>query len=68
MTVKEAARELGVGAGMVYKLMKQRQIAYLQVGGRKLPDDKSLAEYKRKQFFPVKQKERPPYRFRHLKV
>ena len=48
MNVKEAAAELGVSVHMIYKLMRTGQLAYLQVGRRRLPIANSLTEYRQK--------------------
>jgi excisionase family DNA binding protein len=48
LTVKRAATVLGVSIHMIYKLMRNGQLAYLQVGRRRLPLDSSVREYKEK--------------------
>ncbi len=48
MNVKEASAELGVSIHMIYKLMRNGQLGYLQVGRRRLPLDSSVIEYRQK--------------------
>jgi excisionase family DNA binding protein len=48
MNVKEASAELGVSVHMIYKLMRNGQLGYLQVGRRRLPLDSSVIEYRQK--------------------
>jgi len=48
MNVKDAAAKLGVSIHMIYKLMRNGQLAYLQIGRRRLPIDNSVTEYRQK--------------------
>jgi excisionase family DNA binding protein len=46
MNVKDAARELGVSISMIYKLMGNKELAYVQVGRRKMPTEDGVRAYK----------------------
>jgi excisionase family DNA binding protein len=54
MTVKEAARELTCSISLVYKLMKDGQIAYERRGRRRLPVGSSVAEYRQRNLVPAR--------------
>ncbi len=71
MTVKEAAKELTCSISLVYKLMKDGQIAYERRGRRKLPVGSSVAEYRHRNLVPARPasegvQPRHPHRYKHL--
>ncbi len=73
MTVKEAAQELNCSISLIYKLMREGQIAYERRGRRKLPVASSLMEYRQRNLVPVnpvasgaKVPLTAGYRFKHL--
>jgi len=72
VTVKEAAKELACSISFVYKLMRERQIAFERRGRRKFPVNSSVAEYQQRNFVaakpkPIKSKASSgPYRYKHL--
>ena len=73
MTVKEAAKELTCSISLVYKLMKDGQIAYERRGRRRLPVGSSVAEYRQRNVVPARPaspgtpaKPPSPQRYKHL--
>jgi excisionase family DNA binding protein len=71
MNVKDAARELGVSISMIYKLMGNKELAYVQIGRRKMPTENGLREYKERHTVEPKREEvwqplKPSKEFMHL--
>jgi hypothetical protein len=70
MNVKDTAANLGVSVHMIYKLMRTGQLAYLQVGRRRLPLDDSVTEYRQKNTVkthqPTSKPTRNPKTYKHM--